>query len=52
MPIVITERFAEAYTKLPRHIQKKSDGVGNPARVYTSPAYDDQSLEHIESFVG
>jgi len=25
MPIVITERFAEAYIELPRHIQKKVD---------------------------
>jgi hypothetical protein len=25
MPIVITERFAEAYTELPHHIQKKVD---------------------------
>ena len=25
MPIVITERFAEAYIELPRHIQKEVD---------------------------
>jgi len=25
MPIVITERFARAYARLPRHIQKKVD---------------------------
>ena len=25
MPIIITERFAEAYAKLPAHIQRKGD---------------------------